>query len=90
MDTTDEYTITAQAAAITFAAPTGTLNAPRRLIIRLKDNGTARAITWNAIYRASSDMALPTTTIISKTMYCGFIYNQADVKWDFVSFINNF
>lgn len=89
-DSTDLWTITALAAADAIAAPTGTPTDGQKLIIRIKDNATARALTWNAIYRASSDLALPTTTIISKTMYCGFIYNNADSKWDFIAFLNNF
>lgn len=89
-DSTDIWTITALAAADAIAAPTGTPTDGQMLIIRILDNGTARALTWNAIYRASSDLALPTTTILSKTMYCGFIYNVAASKWDFVAFLNNF
>jgi len=78
------YTITALAAAAEFAAPSGTPANANKLIIRIKDNGTARALTWNAIYRAM-EFALPTTTVISKTMYLGFIYNSADSKWDMVA-----
>ena len=89
MDITDEYTITALAEAATFGAPTGTLVNGRKLIIRIKDNGTARVLNWNAIYRAGTDVALPTTTVISKTMYCGFIYNSTDIKWDLVAYIDN-
>ena len=78
------YTITALAAAAEFAAPSGTPANSNKLIIRIKDDGTARALTWNAIYRAMG-FALPTTTVISKTMYLGFIYNSADSKWDMVA-----
>lgn len=88
---TNDYGImTGLSQATTIAAPSGSPTQGDRLIIRIKDNGTARALTWNAIFRASSDLALPTTTIISKTMYCGFIYNSTDSKWDFVAFLNNF
>jgi hypothetical protein len=45
-------------------------------------------LAWNAIYRAGSDVALPTTTTISKTMYVGFFYNSADTKWDLLSVTN--
>lgn len=88
--TNDMAIATALSQATTIAAPSGSPVQGEKLTIRLKDNGTARALTWNAIYRASSDLALPTTTVISKTMYCGFIYNSTDTKWDFVAFINNF
>ena len=89
-DSVDQWNITALAVADAIAAPTGTPTDWQSLIIRIKDNWTARALTWNAIYRASTDLALPTTTIISKTMYCEFLYNSADSKWDFVWFLNNF
>jgi hypothetical protein len=83
-DNSDMYTVTALAAGATFAAPTGTPTDGQVLLIRIKDNGTARTLAWNAIYRAGSDFALPTTTVISKTMYVQFIYNTADTKWDCV------
>ncbi|NTW31412.1 MAG: hypothetical protein HGB12_02070, partial [Bacteroidetes bacterium] len=85
----DMFTVTALAQAATFAAPSGTPVNGQKLIIRIKDNGTAQTLSWNAIYRVG-DVSLPTTTVISKTMYLGFIYNSADSKWDFVSFVNNF
>lgn len=89
-DTTDEFTVTALAAGATFAAPTGTPTDGQSLIIRIKDNGSAQTLAWNGIYRFSSDLAAPSTTVISKTFYLGFIYNAADSKWDNVSQINNF
>jgi hypothetical protein len=48
------------------------------------DNGTARTLAWNAIYRAVG-ITLPATTVISKTLYLGMIYNSADSKWDVVA-----
>lgn len=83
----NEYYITALAAGATFAAPSGTPANGNTLLVRIKDDGTARSLAWNAIYRAVA-IALPTTTVISKTMYLGFIYNSADSKWDLVSLVN--
>lgn len=80
-DTTDEHTITAQAAAAAFGVPSGTPTEGQPMIIRIKDNGTARALSFNAIYRAIG-VTLPTTTVLSKTMYIGMIYNFTDTKWD--------
>ena len=68
----DVATLTAQAAALTVAAPTGTPSLMQPLIITIKDNGTARAITWNAAFRAIG-VTLPTTTVISKTHYIGCV-----------------
>lgn len=83
-DTTDEYIITALAEAATFGAPTGTPIQGQKLIIRVKDNGTARALAWNAIYRATN-IPLPTTTTISTLLFCGFVYNSTDTKWDLIA-----
>ena len=78
--TDDVVDITAIAQAFTIAAPTGTVSNGQKLLIRIKDNGTARAITWNAIYRAI-EVLLPTTTVLSKTHYIGCIYNSNATKW---------
>lgn len=88
-DTDDMYTVTALAQAATFGAPTGTPTNGQVLIIRVKDNATARALSFNAIYRFSSDLAAPTTTVLSKTLYLQFIFNSADSKWDCVGKLGN-
>lgn len=82
-DVTDQYNVTALAAAMTIAAPTGTPTDGQKLIIRILDNGTARGLTWNAIFRAVGTI-LPTTTTVSKTTYVGAVYNVAAVKWDVI------
>jgi hypothetical protein len=82
-DTDDIFTVTALAINATFAAPTGTPTNGQPLLIRIKDAGTAKTLSWNAIYRAIG-LTLPTTTVISKTIYLLAIYNSADSKWDCV------
>jgi len=77
----DEVVITAQAVGLTLANPTGTAVQGQSLIIRIKDNGTARTIAYGTEYRAIG-VILPSTTIILKTLYLGFIYNATDTKWD--------
>jgi len=84
MDNLDMFIVTAQAGALLFNAPGGTLVQGRQLIIRIKDNGTARALTWNAVFRAMGT-ALPSTTVLSKTLYLGFIYSSTDTKWDLIA-----
>lgn len=83
-DNEEIYILTALAVGATFGAVSGTPTNGQRLLIRIKDNGTARTLGWNSAYRAMG-VALPTTTVISKTMYIGFIYNSTDSKWDCVS-----
>lgn len=90
VSTCDIFIVTAQAGALKFNNPSGTPVQGEKLLVRIKDNGTARALTYDTQFRASSDLALPTTTIISKTLYMGFIYNSTDTKWDLLAVLNNF
>lgn len=83
-DAHDQLNIVGLTVAATFGAPTGTPVDGQRLTIRVSDNGTARALAFNAIYRAVGTN-LPTTTVISKTLYIGMIYNAAATKWDVVA-----
>jgi hypothetical protein len=88
-DTTNQYTITALGAAATFAAPSGTPVDGQKLILRIKDNGTARALTWTTSaggYRVVGTV-LPTTTTVSKVLYVGCVYNSQDTFWDVVAVI---
>jgi hypothetical protein len=91
-DTTDLFLVTAQAvAATTISNPSGTPTAGQRLMIRAKCDGTNRALTWSGTqWRASSDLALPTTLLANKTMYLGFMWNAADSKWDLLAKLDNF
>lgn len=84
----NQHIITALGVAAAFQIPTGAIYDGDSLVIRIKDNGTARALTYNAIYRAG-DVALPATTILGKTMCLGFLYNLADTKWDLLAYIDN-
>lgn len=88
-DATNIYTVTALATNPTFGAPTGTPVDGQSLLIRIKDNGSPRTLGWNAIYRQGS-ISLPVTTVASETMYLQFIYNSADVKWDFIGYTDGF
>ena len=80
-DASNQYNVTALAVPATFAAPSGTPVDGQRLLLRIKDNGTARALTWNAIYRVIG-VTLPTSTTAGKTIYIDCVYNSADAKWD--------
>lgn len=80
----DLVKITALAAGCQLLNWTGTAVEGWGLVVRIKDNGTARALTYDTKYRAMG-VALPTTTVISKTMYLAFIYDLTDDKFDLVS-----
>lgn len=77
----NELYVTAAAAGMTVAAPSGTPAQGNKLNMRFKDNGTARSLAFNAIFRAIG-VTLPTTTVISKTLYVSAKYNAEDSKWD--------
>ena len=79
----DMYAYTALAANLTINAASGAANG-KRLMFRIKDNGTSRTLTWNAVY-ASVGPDLPTSTTAGKTTYIGFIYNSASSKWDCIA-----
>lgn len=85
-DTDDAVDITALATAVSIAAPTGTPTNMQGLTIRIKDNGTARAITWNAAFVAGGT-DLPSITVLSKILTVGFLYNSANGlnKWQCVA-----
>lgn len=80
----DLVKITAQNVALTLANPTGTAAEGLGFAVRIKDNGTARAISFDTQYRAVG-VVLPTTTVISKTLYIGCVWNATDSKVDVLS-----
>lgn len=85
-DTTDIFTITALAAAITSMTTnlSGTPTVGQKLEFRIKDDGTARAITWGASF-AARGVALPTTTVISKYLRVLFEWNDVTTTWDCIA-----
>lgn len=80
------FSVSALAQAATFAAPSGTPLNWNRLIVRIKDNGTARSLAWDAIYVAGG-VALPTTTVLSKILTLGFEYDTDNSlnKWRLIA-----
>ena len=87
-DSYDQQGFTALANALTINADAGTPTDGQKTVFRIKDNGTARALTWTTgttkSFRAVG-VALPITTVASKTVYVGCIYNAADTRWDAVA-----
>lgn len=87
-DSWDQQCFTALANALTINADSGTPTDGQKFVFRIKDNGVARALTWTTgtakSFRAVG-VTLPTTTVVNKTLYVGFIYNTADSRWDAVA-----
>lgn len=88
-DNVDIFTITALAAAANFANAniTGTPVNGQSLKIRIKDNATPRALTWESNFEGIS-AALPATTVASKRMYIGFIWDSTASKWGMIALAN--
>jgi hypothetical protein len=80
----DIYCYTALASALTINAPTGTPTNGDKLMFRLLDNGTGRALTWDNTYTVIG-VTLPTTTTANKTTYVGCIYNANNTRWDVIA-----
>jgi len=86
---TDQYNsvdITALAVTITSMTSglSGTPSNMQKLIIRIKDDGTSRGITWGADY-AAMGVALPSATTLSKVLTVGFLYDSAASTWGCVA-----
>lgn len=81
----NDYEITAQAEALTIANVLGTPVQGDKLMIKILDNGTARAITFWTDYVAKAGVALPTTTVVSKWLTIWFAYNAGLSKWNLLA-----
>lgn len=77
--------LTGLTGAAAFANPTGSPADGYTLTVRIKDNGTARALTFPGTQYRDAGPGFPTTTIVGKTMYLGFVWNAAETKLDLVS-----
>ena len=86
-DNYDQAVLTAQAVSLAVPAPTGTPVNGQRMTVRIEDNGGAQTISWTTTSGGWRVMGvtLPTTTVASKVVYVGAIYNSDDIFWDVVS-----
>lgn len=81
-DIYDAFSITALAVTITSMSTnlTGTPRNFQQLMIRIKDNGTFRPISWGVKFQDGA-VALPTVTVPNKTLLVGLVYDAVDSKW---------
>lgn len=78
------------AGTLTINAPTGTPINTQVLLFRIKSTN-AQIYAFNAIYRAGTNLPLPTTHDgSSKTDYFGFMYNSTDSKWDLLALLQTY
>lgn len=76
------YDVTALAVTASIDVPSFTAANGQSVIIRIRDNGTARAISFVAGYSNVSGLATPTATIANKLLTIGAMYNSATSKWE--------
>jgi hypothetical protein len=83
----DTYVINGLATPATIATPSGTPVDGQRLVIRIKDSGSAQTLSFSGAtgaYRGIG-ITLPTTTVAGKNLYVACVYNANDGFWDAVS-----
>lgn len=83
-DVTDQYQLTAIANDTVFTV-TGTPTAGQKLIVRLKDAGVTKNLTWTGF--TARGATPPAATTAGKYHYVGFIYNATASTWDCVASI---
>jgi len=80
---------------VLFAQPSGTKVNGQMLMIMVKDNNTARGLTWalgtSGDYTGTTDFALPSTTILGKWMRLLFQWNAdpAVLRWELIGIVNS-
>lgn len=79
-DSFDCISVTALASALTLTW-SGTPVDFQGMIIRLKDNGTARALTFTSTKFEAKGTALPTTTVAGKVLTVAFLYDSVTGKF---------
>jgi hypothetical protein len=84
VSTNDLVNITAQAAGLTLANPTGTFYNGQIISFRIKDNATPQSIAYGAKFKAFGS-ALPTTTVASKITLLSAMYNSVDDTFETVN-----
>ena len=86
-DTTDIATQanTQAVGTLTINAPTGTIANGQKIMLRLLSTNV-QTFSWNSVFAASTDLALPTVSSgSSKYDYMGFIYNSTAAKWQIMA-----
>lgn len=77
----EQFNLTALAENAAFASPTGGVLDGKRLLLRIRDNGIARGLTWNSVY-VGVGVTLPSVTIPNKLTYIGLVYNAQTARWE--------
>ena len=81
--TTKQGSVTALAVAMTINNPSNGSDGDK-IVIRIHDNGTSRALTWGSSFNVVGT-TLPIATTPNKIHYIGCIYNSNTTNWDVVA-----
>jgi hypothetical protein len=84
VDSSNLFDITALSSNLTINNPSGTLINGKRILFRIKDNGTVRTLTFGNKYNFIA-YSMPTVTIANKTLFIGGIYNSTTDKIDIIA-----
>lgn len=81
----NQWCVNAQAVSLSIVNPTpANMMDGQAIIFRIKDNGTAKSISWDTYYRGIG-LTLPTTTVAGKTTYIGAKWNTGATKVDVIA-----
>jgi len=76
------YFITNLQSDITINNPSGSPQEGNKILIRIRDDGSAKSIFWDTAYNSSVVYDLPNSTSPNKTLYLEFTYNSLTNTWD--------
>ena len=80
----DMWQITGLTSNITLGVASYTPVNGDKTVFRIRDNGTARTITFSSDYKAIG-VTLPTTTVANKWVYIGVQYSSVDSIWHVIA-----
>lgn len=76
-----QYDVTALAVDSAIGAPSGTFSDGQQLVLRIRDDGSARSLSWDAVWRPIGFL-MPSATTPGESLYLLAVYNSADSAWD--------
>lgn len=73
-----------------FGAPGGTPLEGEEILFIVGDDGSAWALTWDAVFDAGDELSLPITTVAGKEAYYKFIWRAAAAKFRYLGELGGF
>ncbi len=81
VNVTDMYNVVGQSSNMTFNNPSGTPVNGQKMMVRIKDNGTARTVGWAANFQASGVATMISQTVSNREHNMLFVYSTGVNKW---------